>query len=333
MVLLAVDSFRFDYHLDPIVILYDDAGKRLAYQDDPTTNAAKEPANVDPHLVFHLPKAGRYTVQVRDNAFRGDANYPYRLTIKRAEPTFTAGIIGTDDTLFRGRTNIVTVQIRRLEGWDSPVEVRVENLPPGVTGPASVIVPTEPTRFLSTCGEPHNLDGTKMEYPLQVAADAPLGLYHLRFRARGEMDGRVVEEELVPRYWFVPLKRIIGFAPGSDMYATIADLPAVVLDVPERTTVPPSSEGTVQVVVTRLDGGTEPLELRAENLPEGLSIPPVTVRAGATLADLKIAATGKGPFSAIIEGVSAGKVLGRTHPLEIEVRATRARNEERSDDN
>jgi hypothetical protein len=330
--LLAVDSFRFDFHLDPIVILYDETGKRIAYQDDPTTNSAKEPANVDPHLVFSLPQAGRYTVQVRDTAFRGDPNYPYRLTLKRAEPTFITGIVGTDDTLFRGRKHIVMVQVRRLEGWDTPVEVFVGNLPAGATAPKSVIVPTEPTRFRGTCAEEHLLDGTKVEYPLDIAADAPLGLYHLRFHARGVRDGQVVERELVPQYWFAPLKRIMGFSQAPDMAATIADLPPLVLGIPERTTVPASGQTTIQVVVTRLDGRDSALELRPANLSAGLAIEPVTVRPGSTLADLKIAASGKGPFSAIIEGVCDGKVLARSHPLEIEVRTTRSRNEDRSDE-
>ena len=79
--------------MDPIVIVYDESGKRIAYQDDPTTNSGKEPANVDPHLVVHLA-TGRYTAAVRDNAFLGDPNYPYRLTVKKAEPDFTAGVVG-----------------------------------------------------------------------------------------------------------------------------------------------------------------------------------------------------------------------------------------------
>jgi hypothetical protein len=332
-VLLAVDSFRFGYHLDAIVLLYDEAGERIAYQDDPTTNSAKEPANVDPHLVFALPKAGRYIVQVRDVAFRGDANYPYRLTIKRAEPTFTAGIVGTDDTLFRGREHVVMVQVRRLEGWNTPVEVRVENLPPGITGPTTVVVPVEPTRFKGTCAEEHILDGTKMEYPLLVAADAPLGLHRIRFHARGVMDGRVVERELIPQYWFAPLTRIMGFSETSEMYATVADLPRLVLETPERVTIRPAGDAAVQVVVNRMDGGTSPLELRPTKMSAGLSIEPKTVQPGATLADLRVRASGPGPFSAIIEGTADGRVLGRSHPIEFEVRAGRSRNEDRSDEN
>jgi hypothetical protein len=209
--------------------------------------------------------------------------------------------------------------------------VFVENLPEGVTGPASVLVPVEPTRFMGTCAEEHILDGTKVEYPLQIAADAPLGLGRIRFRARGEMEGRVVERELIPRYWFAPLKRIIGYSQAAEMYATVADLPPLVLEMPDRVTIPPAGEGRLQIVVSRLDDGTAPLELRPVSLSAGLTIEPVEVRAGATLADLIITASGPGPFSAIIEGISEGKVLGQSHPVEIEVRAARSRNEDRPD--
>lgn len=326
-ILLAVDSYRFDYHLDPVVILYEESDTRIAYQDDPTTNSAKEPANVDPHLVFYLPKAGRYTVRVRDNAFRGDPNFPYRLTLKRAEPDFVAGIVGTDDTLFRGGEHTVIVQVRRLEGWNTPVEVWAENLPDGVTGPGRVAVPTEPTRFKGTCAEEHILDGTKVEYPLRVAADAPLGLSRIRFRARGVMNGRVVEHEVVPRYWFRPLKKAQGFSQAADLYATVADLPGLVLGAPDRVSAPMGGEGTIQVVVTRLDDGTAPLELRPAETPEGLVIEPVTVRSGGTLADVKVAASAKGPFSIILEGKTEGKLLGRSHPIIIDVNAAPERRE------
>jgi hypothetical protein len=147
------------------------------------------------------------------------------------------------------------------------------------------------------------------------------------------MNGRVVERELVPRYWFAPLRRIMGYSQASELYATVADLPPLVLEAPERTTIPPTREATVQVVVTRLDGGSTPLELRPAKLSDGLAIEPVAVRPGATLADLKVTAAGAGPFSAIIEGVAGGKVIGRSHPVEFEIRAGRGRNEDRPDDN
>ena len=130
-VVLEAHAMQLDFLTDPLVAIYDESGKRLAYQDDPTTNTGKEPANMDPHLVFRLPKAGRYIAMIRDAQFRGDPAFVYRLTMKYAEPDFSIRAIGTDETLYRGRTNTVLVRVRRLEGWNAPVEVWAENLPPG----------------------------------------------------------------------------------------------------------------------------------------------------------------------------------------------------------
>jgi len=214
-VLLAVDSFHLGSKMDPIVIVYDESGKRIAYQDDPTTNSGKEPANVDPHLVVHLER-GRYTAAVRDNSFLGDPNFPYRLTVKMAEPDFTAGLIGTDETLFRGRDNVVQVQVRRLEGWNTPIEVWAENLPQGVTGPGKIVVPVAATHFKGTCGEDLILDGTRIDYPLKVAADAPTGLGMVRFHARGVINGKTVDHVVVPNYWWSSRRQIWGPAESAD---------------------------------------------------------------------------------------------------------------------
>ena len=119
--LLAADSMQLGFMLDPMVAIYDESGQRIAYQDEPTTNTGRDPANLDPHLVVALSKPGRYMAMVRDNAFRGDPTYAYRLTLKRAEPSFSLKVIGTDETFFRGRENIVTLRVRRLEGWSTPV--------------------------------------------------------------------------------------------------------------------------------------------------------------------------------------------------------------------
>jgi len=315
-VLLAVDSQRLNFALDPIVILYDEAGKRIAYQDDPAVNSGKRPANVDPHLVVDL-KPGRYTALVRDNAFRGDAAFAYRLVMKRAEPDFTAGTVGTDETLFRGKHTVVTVRVRRLEGWNTPVEVWAENLPAGVTGPAKVVVSPAATHFKGTCGEDIALDGTEIEFPLQVSADAPVGLSRIRFRARGVMDGHTVEHVVHANYSWTSTQKIWGPAETVELYATIAEAPKLVMDVADRVSVLPGKPGTIKVVVTRLDESAAPLQLRAMQLASGLVLEPVMVSTGITLVDVGFTAAAV-PASLVLEGVVAGHLLGKTHPIAID---------------
>jgi hypothetical protein len=331
-VLLAVDSFHLGFHMDPIVIVYDASGKRIAYQDDPTTNSGKEPADVDPHLVVHL-QPGRYTAAVRDNAFLGDPNFPYRLTVKKAEPDFTAGLIGTDETLFRGRDNIVQVQVRRLEGWNAPIEVWAENLPEGVTGPAKVIVPVEPTHYKGTCGEDLILDGTRVDYPLKVTAGAHPGLNLVRFHARGVINGKTVDHVVTPNYWWSSTRKIWGPAENTEWYATIADRPLVVLGVPDRVNAPKGKSGSIPVVITRLDDGDAPLELRVIPAPAGVAVETATVRPGGTLADIKVTATIEKPVSIVLEAVTAGKVIGHSHPIVVDPAAKAGRAGVATDEN
>ncbi len=326
-VLLAVDSMRLNFDLDPMVAIYDAAGERIAYQDDPTTtNSGKRPANLDPHLVVPL-KPGTYTALVRDNAFRGDPAFAYRFTMKRAVPDFEAGTVGTDETLFQGKDAVITVRVRRLEGWNTPIELWAENLPPGITGPAKVMVPVEPTHFKGTCGEDNILDGTEVDFPLHVAEGTAAQLSQIRFRSRGVMDGKTVEHSVQANYWWKGPQKIWGFAETSSLYATVASAPKLVLGVPDHVAAPAGVETTIPVVITRLDGGSDAMELHAVNVPEGITVQSATVRPGGTLAALKVTSRGGPPVKIVLEGVAAGKILGASHPIVIDAAAKPAKQE------
>jgi hypothetical protein len=315
-VVLEADSMGLGFMLDPMVAIYDESGQRIAWQDEPTTNTGREQVNLDPHLVFHLPKAGRYTAMVRDSMYRGDPNYVYRFTLKPAEPDFTATIIGTDETLFRGKENIVTVRVRRLEGWNTPVEVWAENLPSGVTAKPVVAKP-ENTSYRNTCGEEHWLDGTNVEIPLVVDGAAPGALAQIRFRARGVMGGRAVEHEARTRYWWKIRQNVMGNSETRPLYATIADAPQLVLTTPDRVSAMPGKSAKIKVVVVRMDDGDQPLEIAAE-APVGVIVEPVTVAPGGTLAEVKVTNGSEGRASLTLVGKVAGKPIGYSHPIAIE---------------
>jgi hypothetical protein len=320
-VLLQVDSMQLGFMLDPMVAIYDESGQRIAWQDEPTTNTGRKPVNLDPHLAFHLPKAGRYTAMVRDSQYRGDPNYVYRFTLKKAEPDFTATILGTDETLFRGKENMVTVVVRRLEGWNTPVEVWAENLPPGVTA-KRVVAPPVNTPYRNTCGEEHKLDGTSVEIPLKVDGAAPGALSQIRFRARGVMDGHSVEHEARAHYWWKIRQNVLGYAETQPLYATIADAPQLVLTTPDRVSAPHGKSVKIKVVVARMDDGAQPLEIAAEPAA-GIAVEPVTVAPGGTLADVQIINSTEGPASLTLIGRVGGKIIGSSHPIAIDAKAER----------
>ncbi len=312
-VALMVDSMGLGFMLDPMVAIYDEAGQRIAWQDEPTTCTGREPCSLDPHLVFRLPQAGRYTAMVRDSMYRHDPNYVYRFTLKPAEPDFTATVIGTDETLFRGRENAVTVRVRRLEGWNTPVEVWAENLPPGVTAKPVVAKP-ENTPYRNTCGEEHRLDGTNVEIQFAVDGAAPGAFSQIRFRARGVMEGRKVEHEAQTRYWWKIRQNVMGNSDTRPLYATIADAPQLVLTTPDRVAVGPGKSAKIKVVVARMDDGDQPLEIGAEAAP-GIVVEPATVAPGGTLAEVEVRAAGRASLTLV--GKVGGKTIGYSHPIAI----------------
>ena len=316
-VVLQVDSMQLGFLLDPMVAIYDESGKRLVYQDEPTTNTGKEPSNLDPHLVFELPHAGRYIAMVRDSQYRGDPTMAYRFTIKKAEPDFTLTVIGTDETLFRGRENIVTVRVRRLEGWDAPVEVWAENLPEGVTASKAVAQPKN-TAYLGTCGEEHFLDGTNVGIPIFVEPNAPQGRGWIRFRGRGAINGRTVDHVAHTRYWWKTLRKVRGLSETRDLLTTIADAPLLVFETPESLSLAPGQSDRIKVVVTRLDQGSGPIEISAESTTGGVTVEPVTIAANATLAQMPITRKGDREGRVVLVASSEGKVLGKSHPIAIE---------------
>jgi hypothetical protein len=315
-VVLETNSMQLGFLTDPLVAIYDESGKRLAYQDDPTTNTGKEPANLDAHLVFRLPKAGRYIAMVRDAQFRGDPAFAYRLTIKEAEPDFSLRVVGTDDTLFRGRENRILVRVRRLEGWDAPVEVRALNLPPGVTARPAVAEPKN-TPYTGTCGEIHYLDGTNVEMVLEVAKDAPLNLAEIRFAGRGTYAGKSVERLSRSRYFRTRIRHI-GDAEEDALRVTVADAPSVVLATPQSLSLGKDNQAELTAVVTRLDGGAGgPLELSIEAAAGGLSAEPVSVPVADTRAAVKLRASAKAAGEFVLVARVNGQVAGRSHPIQL----------------
>ncbi|PYV40202.1 MAG: hypothetical protein DMG06_20965, partial [Acidobacteria bacterium] len=95
-------------------------------------------------------------------------------------------------TLYRDKTALLPVRVRRFGGWSTPIEVWAENLPPGVTSEKMTAEPKD-TIVKDNCALDRKLDGTNVLLPIHVAATAPAGDYPIRLRARGLMDGKVVE--------------------------------------------------------------------------------------------------------------------------------------------
>ena len=295
-----VESMQLGYLLDAALFIYDLEGRRLAYQDEPAPNNSKEMPNLDPYLVHEFDEAGRYVVMIRDTAVRGHPDYVYRLLIEPVEPDFELKALTPSPTLFRGKTNSLVVRVKRLGGWDTPVDVWIENPPPGVQAERGVAEPKN-TPYKGTCAEDMWTDGTNVELRLKVAEDAPGGFHPIRVRARGESGGKEVEREAEILFRWGSVGKIYGPTTDQELLAAVTDLPSVILETPENFSVARGKIGRLKVIATRFAEPEAAIALKPHSLPSGVTMENSVIPPGTPLVDLLVkvsetAAPGKYPL-------------------------------------
>ena len=281
-----VDSMKLGYLDDPVLGLYTLDGTLLDFADDRLQQNGNQPPNLDPYMVHTFEKTGRYVVMIRDSAERGDPDYVYRLAIARIEPDFEVLTQTAQTTWFRGHTGFLPARVRRNGGWDTPVDVWAEDLPPGITSDKVTVEPKD-TILKDNCALNRRMDGTDVKIPLHVAPGARPGIYPIRLRARGTMDGKTVERVAVICYEWESVGKISGPTPEQKLLAAITDLPPVVLEPPEILTLKVGKPSRMRVLVKRFDGGKTPLTLEPEPALPGVKFENIQLEPGGTQVDLR----------------------------------------------
>ncbi len=91
----------------------------------------------DSQLIAEIPADGDYVIRIRDTRGFGattaaDADaYRYTLDIRSPRPSFTVAVGGVDAKVSPGSGREISFTATRLEGFDGPIEVDVEQLPAG----------------------------------------------------------------------------------------------------------------------------------------------------------------------------------------------------------
>jgi hypothetical protein len=197
------DGMALGNFLDPAITVYDAAGSVVAYMDETAPNGFdKDPPSLDFHLVHRFEQAGQYRVEMRDAGLRGRRDLIYRLHVSRSDPDFELSTLAPQVTVVQGRAATFLVRVRRVGGWNAPVQVWIENAPPGVTSETVTAEPVN-TRFRGTFGEDFFFDGTNVEVALKASEGTPPGAYAVRVKARGTMHEKTVEHSAVVfHHWY-----------------------------------------------------------------------------------------------------------------------------------
>ncbi|WP_165224847.1 PPC domain-containing protein [Aquisphaera insulae] len=127
-----VHARRLGSSLDSRLRVLDDKGAAVASGDD-------SPGSKDAVLTFKPPRDGAYTLEVTDLVHRGGPGFAYGVEAVEDEPDFA--VTCDDDKLGVGPGGAAPwfVRATRLAGFEGPIEVRVEGLPPGLSAAPATI--------------------------------------------------------------------------------------------------------------------------------------------------------------------------------------------------
>jgi hypothetical protein len=181
-------------------------------------------------------------VRVSDAGGHGGPGYGYRLTVRPPRPDFRVSLAPAAPSVWKGGAVPVTVNVERLDGFDGTVQVRLENLPPGFSAPATNVLPEDNSTALALSAD-------------AAAANPPAGAAPLKVVARATIDGKEVVREAAGG-----LPKVID---GGDIVTTTGQA---------EVTVRPGGETRLTVTVERHNGfaGRIPLEVRG--LPHGVRV-------------------------------------------------------------
>lgn len=308
-----IEAERHGLPLDGLLQIFDAAGAMLAEADDtPGSPQAWAWSAKDSVLRFHAPADGRYFVAVSDVNGRGGDQFVYYL---RAEPD------GPDFELFGeyyyamlapGTRMLWFARIKRLNGFDGPVTLGVEGLPPGVEmAPATIPAGMEHCALI-----------------LSAAADAPINASLVRVYGTATVTwpgesarelthyGRVtceLQEGGGSAQYRWPCKtQIVGVTKPLDLVRVEAN--------PTEITLAPGGRAEIAVRITRADGNTDPVTLAMSHMyyndSSGDQLPP-----GVKLSsDSRLQLTGTESEAKIILEAEANALTVQNLPIAVMAR-------------
>jgi WD40 repeat protein len=203
----------------------------------------------DARLTFDPPADGTYIVRVEDGRGFGGDRYGYHLVIRRPHPDFQVTVSTDNPNVPRGGTTLLTANLTRIDGFDGPVDLTVDGLPPGITATSATF---ERETYLA-------------EFLLMADESAPTTsapTWHLTARARVGSAGS--GEEIVH-----------DIDPGGPTGGWVTVTPAADLKlaaIPSRVTIQPGQRVELTFAVERNPNFTGRVPIEVRNLPRGVRV-------------------------------------------------------------
>jgi hypothetical protein len=131
---------RLGSPLDSFVTVTDGQGKLIALNDDCMDfGDGVNTHHADSYLSVRLPASGAYFIRLADRAQKGGPEYAYRLRISPPQPDFELRLVPSSLALRYNSGAPITVYALRKDDYDGPIQLRLDNPPPGIAAQPVVI--------------------------------------------------------------------------------------------------------------------------------------------------------------------------------------------------
>lgn len=297
---------RIGSRIDSFLRVLDATGKELAANDDAEGK--------DSRIVMGVQANQEYLVEVKslDEHYGPDAFY--RLEIgppsgQDFELTVTPDAINVG----QGSSTVVGVNINRVNGFGGPVDLRVENLPAGVTASAARIAAGAGASVSRRQGKGsgRTVPQAAALFTLTAAPGTPPGSFkEIRIVGTSTIGGQSVQRVAEPIELYTP-----PLTPDANqkahrntliLTATVATAPPYTLDLDQKA-ITVKRGGTVEIKIkaTRQMGQDAAIPITVAGQPANVTPTPQPVPAKGTEVVLKIAVAANapvGPHTLIITG-------------------------------
>ncbi|HXD88417.1 MAG TPA: WD40 repeat domain-containing protein, partial [Urbifossiella sp.] len=136
----------------------------------------------DSLLFFDVPADGTYQARVSDARGAGGPTHAYRLTVRPPRPDFSISFTPTAPAVWKGGAIPVGINATRTDGFEGPIRVRLEGLPPGFSAPSTTIDASQLSTSIALFAE--------------ATASVPKGTM-IKLKATAAIDGKEVVHEAI----------------------------------------------------------------------------------------------------------------------------------------
>jgi len=159
-----------------------------------------------------------YRVRVSDARGMAGPDFGYRVTVRPPRPDFKVRFSPMAPAVWKGGAVPITVTADRVDDFDGRIAVRLDNLPPGFSAPASFIEAGQTSTTLALYADPKAMSPDKKSPRPTLVATAMIDGKEVSHDATGGMPSAVDSGDIVTTV----AQSVVSIRPGHETRLTVS---------------------------------------------------------------------------------------------------------------